>query len=132
MIYGRLVAFDDFDERALSAAHTRIAEAALAAARIVAAERLPPVFGSNAVDPAAIVEILLKRDENDDRYDLLKAFEQRWALAVVKLIEPVTNPAVAIRDARARGLTVAAIAAALGVTNQTIYARYGDQIVLAR
>jgi DNA invertase Pin-like site-specific DNA recombinase len=43
-------------------------------------------------------------------------------------LEPVTNPAAAIRDARSRGVTVAEIADALGIAHQTVYARYGDQI----
>jgi hypothetical protein len=126
------VGFDDFDEQALNVARGRIADAALATARIVAAERLSSALGSNAADPATTVEVLLARDPADDRYDILKAFEQRWALLVIKLLEPIISPATAIRDARARGVTVAAIADALGIAHQTVYARYGDQIVLNR
>lgn len=130
--YGQTVAFDEFDDDALSIARGRIEEAALDAARITAAERLVSVLGGGSIDPATAVSVLMARDPADDRYDLLKAFEQRWALTVIRLLEPVTSPAAAIRDARSRGVTVAAIAEALGIAHQTVYARYGKTIQLDR
>jgi hypothetical protein len=68
----------------------------------VAAERLVPVLGSTAADPTATVTVLMARDPDDESYDILRGFEQRWAVLVVRLLEPVTNPAAAIRDARSR------------------------------
>jgi hypothetical protein len=130
--YGQTMAFDEFDGEALSSAHDRIAAAALDAARLIAAERLSSALGAGTTDPTTITAVLMARDPSDDRYDVLKAFEQRWALAVVRLLEPITNPAPAIRDARSRGVTVAAIAQVLGIAHQTVYARYGHQIVIGR
>lgn len=131
MIYGRSVAFDELDDGDLKEGGARIGAAALNAARVVAAERLAAVLPS-AGDASTTVEAFMARDPADPLYDLLKGFEQRWALLVVKLLEPVTNPAAAIRDARTRGVTVASIAEALNIAHQTVYARYGDQIILHR
>jgi hypothetical protein len=132
MAYSHSVAFDDLTDGELSEAEVRIAGAALRAARLVAAERLAPMLGPAAADPATTVEILITRDPDDERFDLLRGFEHRWAVLVVRLLERVTNPAAAIRDARSRGVTVAEIADALGIAHQTVYARYGDQITRRR
>jgi len=128
MVYGRAVAFDDLDPAALRAAGNRITAAALHEARLVAAERMAPVLGPTTADPETTVAVLMARDPSDERYDILKAFERRWAILVVRLLEPGIDTAAAIRDARSRGVTVAAIADALGIAHQTVYARYGDQI----
>ena len=126
------MAFDDLDDSALRNARDRIAEAALTTARLIAAERLSSAIGAGAPDPETVVSVLLARDPADDRYDLLRGFEQRWALMVIKLLEPVTNPAAAIRDARLRGVTISSIADLLGIASQTVYQRYGDQIIVNR
>jgi hypothetical protein len=72
----------------------------------------------------------MARDPADSRYELLKAFERQWAALVIRIVTPVVaDPAAAVSDARDRGVTVAVIAAALGITPQGVYARYADQVV---
>lgn len=121
-----MVAFDDLDPATLQSATDRIAAAALHEARLVAAESLA-VLGPTASDPETTVSVLLARDPKDERYDILRAFERRWSILVARLLDQGIDAAAAIRDARARGVTVATIADALGIAHQTVYARYGAE-----
>lgn len=122
------VAFDDISTEQLAHASGRVAAAALHAARLAAAERLVAGPASSVVDAGAAVEILLTRDPEDSRYELLRAFEKAWSVLVIRILAPVADPTEALRDARDRGVTVAAIATALGITPQGVYARYADAV----
>ncbi|MFN6548577.1 hypothetical protein [Mycolicibacterium nivoides] len=124
------MAFDDLSAEDLAAASSRVAADALHSARILAAEHLVagPGAGAGAADSA--VEVLLARDSADSRFELLKAFEKAWAILTIRILAPVADAAPAIQDARARGVTAAAIAKALGVTQQALYQnpRYADMV----
>lgn len=125
--YCRWVAFDDLSDEALAAASDAVATAALLAARLEAAQRLLAGPGAGAGDdPAGAVEVLIRSDPADPRYELLHAFEKPWALLVIRILATVCDPAPAIEDARRRGVTVPAIAKTLGVSHQAVYSRYAD------
>ncbi|MFV8142159.1 hypothetical protein ACNQR7_31725 [Mycolicibacterium senegalense] len=125
--------YDEPSAAEIQNAGERIAAAALDTARLIAAERLQELLGPAAADPVATVEAFLARDASSHpKYDVLRAFEQRWALLTIRLLEPTMNPAAAIRDARSRGVTVQQVAAALKIRPQTVYSRYGDDILLSR
>jgi len=114
------VAFDDLTAEDLAAACSRVAADALHSARLVAAECLVAGPGASAGDAATAVDVLA-RDPADSRFELLQAFEKPWAALVIRILAPVADPTSAIRDARDRGITAAAIAKALGVTQQALY-----------
>ncbi|XTP38552.1 hypothetical protein ACORG1_34460 (plasmid) [Mycobacterium sp. TJFP1] len=121
------MAFDDLSDEALAAASDAVATAALRAARLEAAQRLLAGPGAGAGDDAAgAVEVLIRSDPGDPRYELLHAFEKPWALLVIRILATVCDPAPAIVDARRRGVTVPAIAKTLGVSHQAVYSRYAD------
>lgn len=123
------MAFDELTDDELTSERRRIFGEALGAARVAAAERLSVELGQ-IVDAANLVRILMSHDEGDARYDLLRAFEKRWALLVLRLIAgTVVHPSAAVSDARDRGATVPEIADALGLTTQGVYATYRDQVV---
>ncbi|MEX7470520.1 hypothetical protein AB4Z39_12510 [Mycobacterium adipatum] len=121
------MAFDDLSDEALAAASDAVATAALRAARLEAAQQLLAGPGAGAGDdPAGAVEVLIRSDPGDPRYELLHAFEKPWALLVIRILATVCDPAPAIEDARRRGVTVPAIAKTLGVSHQAVYSRYAD------
>lgn len=115
------MAFDDLSDEELALATSRVAADALHSARLLAADRLVHGPGRGAGDAAAAVDILLARDPADARYELLQAFEKPWATLVIRILAPVADPAPAMQDARDRGVTAAAIAKALGVSQQALY-----------
>lgn len=115
------MAFDDLSEEDLALATSRVAADALYSARLLAADRLVQGPGRGAGDAAAAVDVLLARDPADARYELLQAFEKPWATLVIRILAPVADPAPAMQDARDRGATAAAIAKALGVSQQALY-----------
>jgi hypothetical protein len=115
------VAFDDLSDEDLAVATSRVAADALHSARLLAADRLVRGPGRGVGDAAAAVDVLLARDPADDRYELLQAFEKSWAVLVIRILAPVADPAPAMQDARDRGVTAAAIANALGVSQQALY-----------
>jgi hypothetical protein len=124
------MAFYDLTSAEFANERDRIAAAALDAARRAATERLIAGPAAGAGDASAATEVLVSRDTRDSRYELLSAFEKQWALLVLHLVvEVVTDPSPAVRDARDRGATVADIAATLGITEQGVYSRYADQVV---
>lgn len=122
------MAFDDLTAEDLAAASGRIAADALRSAQLVAAEYLVAGPGAAAGDAATAVDVLLARDPADGRFELLQAFEKPWATLTIRILAPVADPAPAMQDARDRGVTAAAIAKALGVTQQALYQnpRYVD------
>src|SRR5271166_4990013 len=127
---GRLQAvFDELtsDELALAAADA--ATAGLASARLTAAKRLVAGPATGVGRPAAVVDLLMARDESDPRWERIGPFEQRWALLVVRIVAPAMDPAPAIADARRRGATWAAIASVLGgVSAQAAQQRFAARI----
>ncbi|PJE03579.1 MAG: hypothetical protein CK429_32760 [Mycobacterium sp.] len=123
------MAFDDLSDDALAAASGAVAAAALRAARLEATRLLIAGPGAGAGDgPAEALEVLMASDPDDPRYELLSAFEKSWSLLVVRILATVGDPGPAIEDARRRGVTVPAIAKALGVSHQAIYARYAEAV----
>jgi hypothetical protein len=128
------MAFHELTAAELADEHSRLVDEALAAARLAAAQRLinGPVAGVfEPEDAAAVSAALTARATDEPRYELLEAFERPWSLLVVKLISGVLDDAsAAIRDARERGVSLAEIAAALGITASGLYKRYGDHVVL--
>ncbi|RAV12326.1 hypothetical protein DQP55_11910 [Mycolicibacterium sp. GF69] len=115
------MAFDDLSDEDLALATSRVAADALHSARLLAASRLVDGPGCGAGDAATAVDVLLARDPADARYELLQAFEKPWAALVIRILAPVADPAPAMQDARDRGVTAAAIAKALGVSQQALY-----------
>ncbi len=124
------VAFHELSDDELSTERGRVADAALDAARQIATRRLIAGPGAGAGSTEAALAALTSRDQTNE---LLAAFERPWALLVLHLVSGVlADPAVAIRDARDRGATVAEIADALGVTENAVYKRHGAAVVLRR
>lgn len=128
------MAFHELTTAELAEQRSRLLDEALAAARLAATQRLidGPVAGVfKPKDTAAVSAALTARTTDEPRYELLQAFEKPWSLLVLKLISGVLDDAsAAIRDARQRGVSMAEIAAALGITESGVYKRYGDQVVL--
>jgi hypothetical protein len=122
------VAFDDLEDDALAAARARVAADALHSARIQAAQPLVSGPGAGAGDATTAVDVLLACNTDDTRYELLRAFEKSWAALVVRILAGVADPSAALQDARERGVTVAAIAQALDITQQGVYQRYGELV----
>ena len=82
------------------------------------------------IDAQDAADVLAARDDNDPRFEALSYFEKPWALLVLRLVARVlADPGAAVRDARARGATVADIAATLGITTNGVYKRFGDNVV---
>lgn len=128
------MAFHELAADELAAERSRLAAEALTAVRLAATRRLiagPVTSAFNPDDAAAVSGILTARDTDDPRYELLQAFEKPWALLVLTLTNGVLeDSSAAIRDARERGVSVAEIAAALGLTENGVYKRYGADVVL--
>lgn len=122
------VAFDELTAEEIAAASSRVAADALQSARILAAEYLVSGPGAGAGSADVAVDVLLTRDPTDPRFELLRAFEKPWATLTIRILAPVADPSPAMQDARERGVTAAAIARALGVTQQALYQnpRYAD------
>ena len=128
--YYSVMAFYELTDDQVSTAQSQIADAALAAARLDATERLIAGPAAGAGDPHAARAVLVTRDNTDGRYELLSAFEKQWALLVLRLLAGVvTDPSAAVRDARDRGATAAEIAATLGITEAAVYKRYANHVV---
>lgn len=120
----------------LAAARVNVAGAAHLAARIAATRHLirgmSGLVGTLAADAeAAVMEAMATRDTSVHAW--LTAYEVPWALMVLRLLAgTVTDVSEAVADARTRGATVPDIAAALGVSTQSVYAAYADQVVRQR
>lgn len=116
--------FDELSGDELAAASADASAAGLEAARLTAAGRLAKGPAAGIGRPAALVKLLMTRDETDARWERLEPFELRWALLVVRIVAPVMDPAPAVADARRRGATWAAVGAASGVSAQAAQQRY--------
>lgn len=110
---------------AIAAAADSAGAAAYAAARIAAVELLlGGAVETLKEDPQSVVDILLRRDQSDPRYQLLGGLELDWALLVIRILNRVLRPTDAVVDARSRGATWAQVAAALGVTAASAQQRF--------
>lgn len=119
----------------LDAASVVVTNAALDAARHEAAAlvidwlRASGIAHSDA-QPQDVVDIFLRQDPNDARYQVLSAFEKQWSVLVAQLTERACRPgphspdALAVNDARERNVTWQAIADALHITAQSAHTRY--------
>ncbi|WP_204810523.1 hypothetical protein [Mycobacterium riyadhense] len=118
--------FDDLAEGDLAAAGDEVRAAAYSAARLIAASRLIAGTAAGVVGgPSEAVDVLMRRDTDDPQFELLGAVEQRWSLLVLRIVNRVLRPDEAVADARRRGVTWAAIGAALGVTASSACHRFG-------
>lgn len=118
--------FDELGDQDLAAVREAVGDGALQTARLAAATRLlaGPATGVVA-DPPALVELLMRRDTADPRWERLGAFELRWSLLVLRLVDGVlTFPIAAVADARRRGATWPAVADVLGVSAQAAGSRF--------
>lgn len=120
--------FDELSGDELTAASAAAATAGLEAARLTAATRLAKGPASGAGRPAALVKLLMARDEAGEHWELLAQFEQRWALLVVRIVAPVMDPVAAVADARRRGASWEAVAGALGVKKPTAFERFASRM----
>ena len=120
--------FDELTSDELAAATADAAAAGLDAARLTAAARLAKGPASGIGRPAALVKLLMTRDETDPQWERLGPFEQRWSLLVVRIVGSVMDPVSAVGDARRRGASWAAVGAALGVTAQTAHGRFAGRV----
>jgi hypothetical protein len=112
-----------------------VAEAALGVARKAATHHLTKgLAGLGAVDADAedaITDALINR--NLAAHAWLSPYEVPWSLLVLRLLSgTVSSLAAPIAEARDRGATVPEIAAAIGITTQSVYATYADQVVRRR
>lgn len=122
--------FDALTDTELANERAAVTSAALDTARRAAARHLLAGLPGDLGQPEAIVKILMTNDIDDDRHELLEAFQKPWSLLALRIVAgTLANPAAAVRDARDRGATVPEIAAALGITTQGVYATYADQVV---
>lgn len=123
------MAFDELTDDELASERRRIFAGATEAAQLAAAQRLAAELG-HLMTAQSVVDTLAVGDTDLPHYDLVKAFEKRWALLVLRLLSGVVvQPTAAVSDARERGATVPEIAEALGLTTQGVYATYRDQVV---
>lgn len=121
--------FDDLTAAQLSADRQAVANSALHAARLAATRRLIASLPGDLGEPEAVQSVLVDRDSNDNRHELLSSFDKAWSLLVIRIVSTtVSKPTEAVADARRRGATVAQIAAALGITTQGVYSTYGEQV----
>lgn len=117
--------FDELAGDELMEASRAVVEAGLAAARLVAADRLLAGPAEGLGTPAALVDLMMARDAADPRWERLEPFERRWSLLVLRLMDArVKDPSEAVADARRRGATWVSIAGALGVSTQAVHGRF--------
>ena len=123
------MAFDDLTDDELTSERRGIFVGAVEAAQLAAAQRLAAELG-HLMTARDVVDTFVVGEAESPHHDLLKAFEKRWSLLVLRLLAGVVGqPAAAVSDARKRGATVPEIAEALGLTTQGVYATYRDQVV---
>lgn len=117
--------FDELSDDELREARQSVGDCGLDAARALAAERLAAGPAAGVGDPGSLLELLMSRDTTDSRWELVAAFEVRWALLVVLMSDSVLkDPSAAVADARRRGATWPAIARTLGVSTQAVHGRF--------
>nr|WP_041321632.1 hypothetical protein [Mycobacterium sp. MOTT-90]AFQ68244.1 hypothetical protein [Mycobacterium sp. MOTT-90] len=120
--------FDELTSDELAAATADAAAAGLEAARLTAAARLAKGPAVGVGRPAALVKLLMGRNEADPTWERLAPFEQRWALLVVRIVGAVMDPVSAVADARRRGASWAAVGAVLGVSAQAAHGRFASRM----
>lgn len=131
-----LVAALAMAEEELATCRAAVAGAAHAVARSAATHHLVKglsgLVGSLAKDAEEEINAaLVTRDTSTHAW--LAPYEAPWALLVLRLLAgTVSNLSGAVSDARERGATVPDIAAALGITTQSVYVTYADQVVRRR
>lgn len=123
--------FDDLSAEALAQASGAVSAAGLDSARLTAAVRFIDGPGRGVGRPAAVVDLLMARDDADERWERVAPFEQPWALLVVRIVAVVMDPVGAVADARWRGCSWAVIGAALGVSAQAAHERFAARMVPA-
>lgn len=129
--YGGSV-FDELSAEELAQASRAVSAAGLESARLTAVGRFTTDGPGRGVGrPAAVVELLMARDDADERWERVAPFEQRWALLVVRIVAAVMDPVGAVADARRRGCSWAVIGAALGVSAQAAHERFAARVVPA-
>lgn len=119
--------FDELTEAEAQEAVQEVAAAGLHAARAIAVKRLLAGPAVGLGKPAAIIDLLMARDQADPRWERLAPFERQWALLVLRIAAPSLNPLDAVTDARRRGASWANIGAALGVTTSAAHERFRKQ-----
>lgn len=119
--------FDEPSGEELASAREAIAAAGMEAARLTAATRFADGPGRGLGRPAPVLQLLMARDEADDRWERISPFEQRWSLFVVRLVGGVIDPVDAVADARRRGCSWAMVGSALGVTAQAAQQRFAGR-----
>jgi hypothetical protein len=111
----------------ISAAAELASAAAYGAARSAAAEMTLLKAATTLGEPVeSAVEILMRRDGSDARYELLAGLELAWSLLVVRILNRVLRPTEAVADARARGATWTQLGEALGVTAASAQQRFKE------
>ncbi len=130
----------------VDAAAERVAAAALAEARTAASQRLLAWLAQSgavprdlADQPTALTDVLLARDPNDPRYQVLGTFAGRWAADVLRILASAilhrrghngrrTPDVAAVEYAVSVGATWATIGGALGISAPTAHSRYRDKV----
>lgn len=124
--YRRCVS-DRLSAAQISAAAELASATAYGAARSAAAEMTLVKAATTLGEPVeSAVEILMRRDGSDARYQLLAGLELAWSLLVVRILNRVLRPTEAVADARARGATWTQLGEALGVTAASAQQRFKE------
>lgn len=119
-----LCVFDDIAADELAGRRASITAGALDAARLIASDYLARSLPRFGLSPERITEVLVRRDSADPDFDLLAPFEKRWATLVIRLLDPVMRPDLAVQDAVLRGVTWGEIGNALGIARTTAYRNF--------
>ncbi|SHU67241.1 Uncharacterised protein [Mycobacteroides abscessus subsp. abscessus] len=115
--------FDDLTTDDLAAYRAQIVEDSFKSARHIASTFLANGPG-NGLTPQVITDTLLRHDLNDPHYERLAPFEKRWTVLVVRILDTVADPTLAVRYAHSRGASWSDIGKALGLSRQTAHKRF--------
>ena len=116
--------------------------AALAESRQIASEHLIAWLRDSGVslaeEPREVTRILMSRDRDDARFQVLQSFSERWTLDVVKVVTSALVPrrgqrlrtpdVVAVEAALETGASWTAIGDAIGIAGPTAHIRYKDRL----
>lgn len=123
--------FDTLTADELAEDRATVAAAGLDAARRRATERLLEGPGAGLGPAADVNKLLVDRERFTPAWERLEPFEIRWSLLVLRLVDGPINQLAAIRDARHRGATWAAVGQVLGITASTAHTRFSKQMPAA-